>query len=68
MLGWSATELAKASSVGPATVRRYEMQSGVPSGNASTLLCIRRAFEDMGVEFTDDSEVNPGVTLHIRQT
>ena len=41
MLSWSAAELAKASGVGPATIRRYEMQTGIPSSNTSTLLSIQ---------------------------
>ena len=32
MLSWSAADLAKASGVGPATIRRYEMQVGIPAG------------------------------------
>jgi len=65
MLNWSAADLAKASGVGPATVRRYEMQVGIPLSNTSTLLLIQRALEDGGIEFTGDPLVNPGVMLHV---
>jgi len=65
MLNWSAADLAKASGVGPATVRRYEMQVGIPLSNTSTLLLIQRALEDAGIQFTGDPLVNPGVVLHL---
>ena len=45
MLSWSAADLAKASGVGPATIRRYEMQVGIPAGNTSTILSIKSALE-----------------------
>ena len=66
MLNWSAADLAKASGVGPATIRRYEMQVGIPSGNTSTMLSIQSALENAGIHFTGDPVVNPGVTLNIK--
>lgn len=65
MLSWSAADLAKASGVGPATIRRYEMQVGIPAGNTSTILSIKFALEQAGIEFTGDPLVNPGVTLNV---
>jgi transcriptional regulator with XRE-family HTH domain len=65
MLNWSAADLAKASGVGPATIRRYEMQVGIPAGNTSTMLSIQSAMENAGIEFTGDPLVNPGVTLNL---
>ena len=67
MLNWSAADLAKASGVGPATIRRYEMQDGIPTGNTSTLVSIQSALEQVGIEFTGDPLVNPGVTLRIKR-
>lgn len=68
MLGWSAAELAKASKVGPATIRRYEMQEGVPSANLNTIIAIKNTLENEGIEFTGDPLVNPGVTLNLKKT
>ena len=65
MLSWSAAELAKASGIGPATIRRYEMQEGIPAGNTLTLVSIKSALENAGIEFTGDPLVNPGVTLRL---
>ena len=66
MLNWSAADLAKASGVGPATIRRYEMQVGIPTGNTSTMLGIQSALENAGIQFTGDPLVNPGVTLNLK--
>ena len=66
MLNWSAADLAKASGVGPATIRRYEMQVGIPTGNTSTMLSIQSAMENAGIQFTGDPLVNPGVTINIK--
>lgn len=66
MLNWSAADLAKASGVGPATIRRYEMQVGIPTGNTSTMLSIQSALENAGIQFTGDPLVNPGVTLNLK--
>ena len=66
MLHWSAADLAKASGVGPATIRRYEMQVGIPTGNTSTMLSIQSAMENAGIQFTGDPLVNPGVTLNLK--
>ena len=65
MLGWSAQGLADASGVGPATIRRYEMQVGIPSGNTRVLALLKATLEGAGVTFTGDPLVNPGVTLNL---
>ena len=65
MLGWSASDLAAKRDVGPATVRRYEMQDGIPSANTRVLAKLRSALERAGIEFTGDPLINPGVTLKL---
>ena len=65
MLGWSAIELANRSGVGSASVKRYEVQDGVPVANTKNLLAIRNALEVAGIEFTGDPLINPGVTLRV---
>jgi transcriptional regulator with XRE-family HTH domain len=65
LLGWSQFELAKAASVGVATVRRIE--SGGPNevrGAAETVWKIQRALEKAGIEFISaDEKSGPGVRL-----
>ena len=65
MLGWSALDLAEASGVGPATIRRYEVQNGIPSANTKVLKELMSALECEGIEFSGDPLINPGVTLYL---
>ena len=67
MLGWSAIELANRSGVGSASIKRYEVQDGVPVANTKNLMSIRNALEEAGIEFTGDPLVKPGVTLRIKR-
>ena len=67
LLGWSGTYLADLSGVGITTLRRYELQRGIPSANTSVLMMIKQALESAGIEFTGDPLVNPGVTLRIKR-
>ena len=67
LLGWSGTELAEKSGVGITTLRRYELQKGIPSANTSVLLILKDTLELAGIEFTGDPLVNPGVTLSIKR-
>ncbi len=63
LLRWSAQELADASGVGVATIRRMEVIDGVPSGQIRSLLAIQTALESAGVEFIGSPTDNPGVRL-----
>ena len=67
LLGWSGTDLAEKSGVGITTLRRYELQRGIPSANTSVLLTLKETLENAGIEFTGDPLVNPGVTLRIKR-
>ena len=67
LLGWSGTELAEKSGVGITTLRRYELQKGIPSANTSVLLILKDTLELAGIEFTGNPLVNPGVTLRIKR-
>jgi transcriptional regulator with XRE-family HTH domain len=66
LLGWSGIDLAEKSAVGITTLRRYELQKGIPSANTSVLLTLKNTLENAGIEFTGDPLVNPGVTLRIK--
>jgi transcriptional regulator with XRE-family HTH domain len=66
LLGWSGTDLANRSGVGITTLRRYELQDGIPSANTNVLMSIKMTFEVAGIEFTGDPLANPGVTLHLK--
>jgi transcriptional regulator with XRE-family HTH domain len=63
LLRIKATDLADLSGVGVATIRRYELMTGVPSGNARTVELICKALESAGVEFLGSPTDRPGVRL-----
>ncbi len=63
LLQITADELADLSDVGVATIRRYELMSGVPSGNARSVEAIQQALEKAGVEFIGSQDDRPGVRL-----
>lgn len=63
LLRITADELADLSGVGVATIRRYELMSGVPSGNARSVEAIQQALEKAGVEFIGSPDDRPGVRL-----
>jgi len=67
LLGWSGIDLAEKSAVGITTLRRYELQKGIPSANTSVLLTLKNTLENAGIEFTGDPLINPGVTLRIKR-
>jgi hypothetical protein len=61
LLRWSALDLAAASKVGVATIRRVEVVEGeipVTSANEESL---RRAFEAAGIEFIEGNGSGEGV-------
>jgi len=60
----TADELARESGVGVATIRRFELMAGVPSGNARSVEAIQAALELLGVEFIGTPEDRPGVRLN----
>lgn len=66
LLRWSALELAEASKVGVATVRRAESLDGEVQMTVPNEAAIRRALEDGGVEFIEQNGSGPGVRLRKR--
>ncbi|MGY4368220.1 transcriptional regulator with XRE-family HTH domain [Bradyrhizobium sp. LB1.3] len=63
LLRWSALDLAMASKVGVATVRRVEVMDGEIPVTAANKEALRRALEAGGVEFIDENGGGPGVRL-----
>ena len=63
LIRWSAADLASASGIGSATIKRMEVMEGVPSGNVKTLLALKAALESAGVEFVGTPDDRPGVRL-----
>lgn len=63
LLRWSASDLAVASKVGVATIRRVEVIEGPIPVTAANNAALRRALEDAGVEFIDENGGGVGVRL-----
>jgi hypothetical protein len=63
LLRWSALDLAKASKVGVATIRRVEVIDGKISATLANEAALRQALETAGVEFIDENGGGPGVRL-----
>jgi hypothetical protein len=61
LLRWSALDLARASKVGVATIRRAEVAEGEIPVTSANEAALRRALESAGVEFTNGER--PGVRL-----
>jgi transcriptional regulator with XRE-family HTH domain len=59
----TAEDLANASGVGVATIRRFELMTGVPSGNARTVEALQKTLEKAGIEFIGSPDDRPGVRL-----
>ena len=63
LLRWTADDLAEASKTGIATIRRFEMQEGVPSGQVRILDLLKTTLEKAGIEFIGSPGDRPGVRL-----
>jgi hypothetical protein len=63
LIRWSALDLAKASKVGVATIRRVEVVEGVIPVTLANEAALRSALELAGVEFIDENGSGPGVRL-----
>jgi hypothetical protein len=61
MLRWSALDLATASKVGVATIRRVEVVDGEIPVTAANEEALRRAFEAVGIEFIEGNGTGEGV-------
>lgn len=55
-LKWSVQELASQAGVGTSTIKRMELEDGIPSASAKNVQAVQNALEAAGVRF----EVAPG--------
>jgi hypothetical protein len=67
LLRWRAEDLARASSVGVATIRRAELAAGHTSLTLPNDMALRRALEAGGIEFIDENGGGAGVRLRKRK-
>lgn len=64
LLGLSSEELSNISGVGWATIRRFEVSTGIPEHRSGNLDKVKAALEAQGIEFLGDPISSPGVRLH----
>jgi hypothetical protein len=64
LLRWSALDLATASRVGVATIRRAEVVIGEIPVTLANEAALRRALEAAGIEFIEDNGGGEGVRFH----
>ena len=63
LIRWSAEDLARATALSVATIRRAELAADETSMTAANCLAVRGALESAGVEFIDENGSGPGVRL-----
>ena len=63
LLNWSAAETAEKSGVTRNTIQRLEGFDDIPPSRTYSLLDLKKAFEDAGVEFIGAPGDGPGVRL-----
>ncbi|MBY5349564.1 multiprotein-bridging factor 1 family protein [Rhizobium leguminosarum] len=63
LLRWEQKELAEASSVSLASIKRLEIQKGELKAQPRTMAAIRSALEAAGIIFIDSNGNGPGVRL-----
>ena len=66
LIRWTAENLAAASALSVATIRRAELKENQTALTSANDLAIRRALESAGVEFIDENGGGPGVRLRKR--
>ncbi len=61
LVGWTARDLAAKAEIGFSTLIRLESADGVPAGNIKTIDAIKKALEEVGMEFTGSPDSQAGV-------
>jgi hypothetical protein len=67
LLRWSALDLANASKVGVATIRRVEVMEGEIPVTSANEAALRNALESAGVEFIEENGGGAGVRFRDRK-
>ncbi len=62
-LGWTVTQIAVGTGIGPATLKRYEAGSGIPKSRKGHLGHLRQYFEAAGIEFIGTPDDRPGIRI-----
>ena len=63
LVGWTAVDLAAASQIGVATIRRSEVENGPARMTPANAAALQRALEEAGVEFIPENGGGAGVRM-----
>lgn len=66
LLNWSGEDLAKKIGLARHTIMNLEKSDGVPPSRTQTILDIKTAFEDAGIEFIGSPENGAGVRFKLK--
>ena len=64
-LKWSVQELASKAGVGTSTIKRMEMEDGIPSASAKNVQAVQAALEVAGVHFEYTPAGNVGISVQL---
>ena len=67
-LRWTVQQLADRADVSIQTIKRFEVNDGVPGSRTSTLTDIKTALEAAGVEFIGSPNDRPGIRVSTPST
>lgn len=62
-LRWSVARLSEACGVSTSTIKRIEVENGVPNSTNANVMALKSALEAAGIEFIGTPEDRPGVRL-----
>ena len=63
---WTVSDLAANVGVSVNTIKRIEVDEGVPSTMARNLMAVRSALESAGIEFIGTPDDAPGIRIQTR--
>ena len=66
VLGFSVAFVASSTTIGTATLKRYEAAQGVPSARKGHLTTLKSFYENAGIEFIGTPEDGPGIRIRPR--
>lgn len=65
-LRWSVQRLAELSRVSGSTIKRIELDDGIPNATPANLAALQAVLETAGIEFIGTPDDGPGIRLHAK--
>jgi transcriptional regulator with XRE-family HTH domain len=62
-LRWTTEQLAKRAGITARTIKRFEAVDHIPPSRSATLLDVKTALEEAGIEFIGSATDRPGIRL-----